>query len=82
MDLVAACRDKARQEKMLCWLYDEDRWPSGAAGGYVTRDVRYRARHLLFTPVPYGAGEKSNARLTAARTAPARKTGYYWPAIA
>ena len=60
MDLVAACRDKARQEKMLCWLYDEDRWPSGAAGGYVTRDVRYRARHLLFTPVPYGAGEKSN----------------------
>ena len=57
MDLVAACRDKAEAEKMLCWLYDEDRWPSGAAGGYVTKDVRYRSRHLLFTPVPYGSGE-------------------------
>ena len=30
--------------------------PSGAAGGLVTKDRRYSARYLLFTPTPYGAG--------------------------
>ena len=56
MNLVRACRDKAVDENMLCWLYDEDRWPSGAAGGLVTKDRRFSARHLLFTPTPYGKG--------------------------
>jgi hypothetical protein len=56
MELVKACRDKALDENMLCWLYDEDRWPSGAAGGLVTKDRRYATRHLLFTPTPYGPG--------------------------
>ena len=31
MSLVRACVDKAERERMLAWLYDEDRWPSGAA---------------------------------------------------
>jgi len=53
MDLIKACVDKAKSEEMLAWLYDEDRWPSGAAGGLVTKDKEFRARHLLFTPVPY-----------------------------
>lgn len=53
MDLISACVDKCRDEKMLAWLYDEDRWPSGAAGGIVTREEKYRARYLLFTPIPY-----------------------------
>ena len=34
---------------MLAWLYDEDRWPSGAAGGYVTKTPRYRQRRMVFT---------------------------------
>ena len=34
---------------MLAWLYDEDRWPSGAAGGIVTKDRNYRQRFILFT---------------------------------
>ena len=50
MDLVKACVDKAEQEEMLAWLYDEDRWPSGAAGGYVTREPKYRIRKLVFAP--------------------------------
>ena len=33
MSLVHACVDKAESEHMLAWLYDEDRWPSGFAGG-------------------------------------------------
>ena len=53
MELVSACVDKCRDEKMLAWLYDEDRWPSGAAGGIVTKEEKYRARYLRLTPTPY-----------------------------
>lgn len=45
---------KAKENEMLAWLYDEDRWPSGAAGGLVTKEKRFRARYLLFTPFAYG----------------------------
>jgi hypothetical protein len=54
MEIVRACVEKARKEKMLAWLYDEDRWPSGAAGGLVTQNPKYRIRHLLMTRKPYG----------------------------
>ncbi|MBQ7839495.1 MAG: hypothetical protein IJ390_03280 [Lachnospiraceae bacterium] len=57
MELIKACVQKAKSEEMLAWLYDEDRWPSGAAGGLVTKEKRYRSRYLLFTPVPYEAGK-------------------------
>lgn len=50
MKIIRGCVDKAKQEEMLAWLYDEDRWPSGAAGGLVTKDDKYKARNLLFTP--------------------------------
>ena len=50
MDLIRACTDHFEENGMLAWLYDEDRWPSGAAGGIVTKDERWRARHLVFTP--------------------------------
>ncbi len=50
MNLMKDCVDKAKNEEMLAWLYDEDRWPSGAAGGLVTKDEKYRGRCLLFTP--------------------------------
>ena len=58
MALIKACVEKCRQENMLAWLYDEDRWPSGAAGGLVTKDPQYRARHLLVTPYAYGTAGK------------------------
>lgn len=57
MDLIKSCVQKAKSEDMLAWLYDEDRWPSGSAGGLVTKDECYRGRYLLFTPIPYGKGE-------------------------
>ena len=70
MSLVKACVEKCRRENMLAWLYDEDRWPSGAAGGIVTKDVRYRSRHLLFTAMPYGKESKaeSNSHISGAGT--------------
>ncbi len=46
--------EKAQEEGLLVWLYDEDRYASGAAGGLVTKDHRFRARHLLLTCYPYG----------------------------
>ena len=58
MDMVKACVDKAKKEEMLAWLYDEDRFPSGAAGGLVTKDEQYRCRYLLFTPRPYSGEDR------------------------
>lgn len=51
MDLIRACVDKAKETGTYAYLYDEDRWPSGAAGGYVTKDPQYRMRILLFTQI-------------------------------
>ena len=31
MDLIHACVEKAKETGMRAYLYDEDRWPSGAA---------------------------------------------------
>lgn len=47
MDCVEACVDEADKLDMKAWLYDEDRWPSGAAGGLVTKNPKYRQRHLI-----------------------------------
>jgi hypothetical protein len=52
-EMVRSCVDYAKGKNMLAWLYDEDRWPSGAAGGLVTKDVEYRSRYLLFIPYQY-----------------------------
>ena len=38
--------DAAGQDGMEAWLYDEDRWPSGSAGGKATADPRYRMKSL------------------------------------
>lgn len=36
-DRIGACVDEARQCDMQAWLYDEDKWPSGFAGGWLAR---------------------------------------------
>lgn len=46
-DCVKACVAEAEKLNMHAWLYDEDRWPSGAAGGFVTKDHKYRIRGLM-----------------------------------
>ncbi|PNR95912.1 hypothetical protein [Petrotoga sp. 9PWA.NaAc.5.4] len=65
MDLVKLCNQKAKEEDMLCWLYDEDRWPSGFAGGYVTKDEQYRQRFIIFTPFCYDDSETVSNHLQA-----------------
>jgi hypothetical protein len=53
MDCIKTCLAEAKAAGMFLYLYDEDRWPSGSAGGLVTREKRFRRRHLLFTAEPY-----------------------------
>ena len=67
--LIQTCVDEAKDRKMLAWLYDEDRWPSGAAGGIVTKDRTKRARHLLLTPDPrnYPAASEKEERAAESR---------------
>lgn len=45
-DLTNECADYAEKADMESWLYDEDRWPSGTAGGIVTKEERYRSMFL------------------------------------
>jgi len=53
--IARACVERAEEKKMLACLYDEDRWPSGVAGGLVLKDnPQFRGRHILLTPWPYG----------------------------
>ena len=49
MDLIRSCIEHAKEENMLAYLYDEDRWSSGAAGGYVTKHKEFRQRSLCLS---------------------------------
>ncbi|MEM3693943.1 MAG: glycosyl hydrolase [Candidatus Bathyarchaeia archaeon] len=47
MERIEACVHEAQKRGMFAWLYDEDKWPSGFAGGIVTAKRReYRAKAL------------------------------------
>ena len=37
-ELTNKCADYGHKAGMESWLYDEDRWPSGSAGGMVTKE--------------------------------------------
>lgn len=50
MDMAAYALEKGKSLGMKTWLYDEDRFPSGAAGGMVTKENRYRQRWLVLSP--------------------------------
>jgi hypothetical protein len=68
-ECVRACIDEAQKQDMKAWLYDEDRWPSGAAGGLVTKNPAYRQRRLQVTELRAHCGpawaENSVASFTA-----------------
>jgi len=49
MNDVKFCTEYAKKNDMLMWAYDEDRFPSGFAGGLVTCDKKYRYRELFMT---------------------------------
>ena len=49
MSAVKTCTEEAKKRQMLAWLYDEDRWPSGFAGGLVTQDPQFRMQTLIWS---------------------------------
>ena len=46
-ECIWACVTKARALNMKAYLYDEDRWPSGTAGGSVTRGRGELSCHVM-----------------------------------
>lgn len=78
-DCVKACEEEAKKEGLFCYLYDEDRWPSGSAGGIVTREEQYRTRFLVFSPVGFVEEEEGSymAAAKAVRSKNRRHLAYY-----
>lgn len=54
MEIIVHAVNKCREMGLVCWLYDDDRFPSGAADGLVTGNPRLRARQLRLTKNPLG----------------------------
>lgn len=50
--LINVCADYGEAAGMETWLYDEDRWPSGTAGGRVTETPEHRLHLLRLTMLP------------------------------
>ena len=50
LDTVRFCNEEFKKRGMLTWLYDEDRYPSGPAGGIVTANPAFTRRYLRMTP--------------------------------
>ncbi|MBR3708900.1 MAG: hypothetical protein IKM17_07815 [Lentisphaeria bacterium] len=47
-ELIRACINEGKKLGLKTWIYDEDRWPSGYAGGKVTRNPAYRMQLLYW----------------------------------
>lgn len=48
MDCIAVCIEEGRKLGIYSWLYDEDKWPSGFAGGIIpAKDDEYRLKTLV-----------------------------------
>ena len=51
-DLINSTADAGEKEGLEVWLYDEDRWPSGSAGGKVSENPEYRMKSLTLFETP------------------------------
>lgn len=63
-ELINACADYADKLGLEAWIYDEDRWPSGLAGGIVSKHPEFRQKAILLEVDPKGAGEQVIAEFT------------------
>ncbi|WP_213649528.1 glycosyl hydrolase [Paenibacillus sp. J23TS9] len=50
--LINICSEEAERLGLEAWLYDEDRWPSGSAGGMVTQEPKYRLKFIRLEVIP------------------------------
>lgn len=56
-EFINTCADYGESLGLESWLYDEDRWPSGLAGGMVSKNPEYRQKAILLEINPEGDGE-------------------------
>lgn len=77
MELVSYANEYAKEKGMLCYLYDEDRYASGAAGGMVTENVRYRQRAMLLSQKKQEELEMTREEYEAEIDAGEKPKGYY-----
>ena len=52
MDLVEYAAVGCEKRGLFLWIYDDDRFPSGAAGGLVTSGGMYRGMYLRVSEIP------------------------------
>lgn len=67
MEYVKYCNSCANENRMLTWLYDEDKWPSGYGGGRVTENKAFCNRYLLFSPNLYEDGSHKRGLIPSSR---------------
>ncbi|MFB9756294.1 glycosyl hydrolase [Paenibacillus hodogayensis] len=65
MTFTRECAEEAKRIGMEAWLYDEDRWPSGTAGGSVTQEPRYRLKFIKVDAVEPDAFQWTEAVVAA-----------------
>ena len=51
LKLVRRAAEKLAGHGFESYLYDEDRWPSGTCGGYVTETKEFRAKYMTYFEV-------------------------------
>lgn len=49
LECVKYCAEKANQEGMKAWIYDENGWPSGFVGGKLLKNIEFRDRYLSYS---------------------------------
>ncbi len=75
-ECVSACIEHARRTGMKAHLYDEDRWPSGPAGGLVTRERPEFGLHYLAMTEKLEEGETALAWFSVVLDAEGRIVDY------
>ena len=48
---VKFAAEKLYENGLEAYLYDEDRWPSGTCGGYVTAEKTYQAKYMTYREI-------------------------------
>ena len=49
-ECIEECAKYAQKIGLQAWIYDEDRWPSGSAGGKISANPRYRSKYAESKP--------------------------------
>ena len=68
---------KCKEKGLICWLYDDDRFPSGTAGGIVTKERWTRGRYLWLTEKHREQTDNSKECRETTADKPKAKTGRY-----